>query len=293
MKLSKRIKNTFITNPILTKEVRLKFRQKKFFWIASLYVLATFVSVVFFLKAASSYSYSAADFITWLSQSARRAFIFLSFWQFGIVALITISFSSACITAEKEQKTLILLFSSQLDSYMIIFGKFITACIYNIVIITILLPVFSIIFSLGGISVSEILLSFALIFLGTSLFTAIAIFWSTVLKKTVVANIVSVITGAAFVTVPLFLPYIVLHLFKLEKMFSIAYRDVILLLPQHMNPSFPLILMFEKSKMIGTTIFKHYSYKTFIFTSSCTIIVINLVLLFVSALILKKKLIKE
>jgi len=293
MTLIQKIKKTIFTNPIVMKELLLKFRYKRFFLISSSYVLFTFFAILFFNKTTDSYAYRAADFISWLTEAARGSFLFLSFWQFSILALITLTFSSSAISAEREQNTLALLLSSQLNAYMIIFGKFITAILYNLLTLTILLPLFSIIFVLGGITIPEILLSYILIFLGTSFFSAVAIFWSTIFKKTIMASLTSYFSAIVAVTGPLFIPYIIFNVFKLRKYMTVSYKDALIFLPQHFNPAFPLILMFEKGRVIKSAIFMRYSYKIFIATSCFTIILSTLIFLIVSAMILNRKLLKS
>ncbi|MFC1854931.1 ABC transporter permease [Thermodesulfobacteriota bacterium] len=289
----KGFKNTILTNPIVGKEVLLKFRHKRFFWVASLYALITFSSIAFFIYIYGDLAYRASDFITWLSQASKSTFVFLTFWQFTFISIITLSFTSAAITSEKEQNTLLLLFSSQLDAKMIIFGKFITAILHNILTVLILLPVFSIIFILGGISLAEVLYSAVLVILGTSLFAAVSIFCSTLFQKSIVANVVSSISALSLVFGPLIGPSIILEILKFKKVSTIYLKDLLFFIPQHVNPVFPLVLLFEKGGITKGTILMHYSYTTIILSASCTIISLILIFLLLSTFILKRKISKQ
>jgi ABC-type transport system involved in multi-copper enzyme maturation permease subunit len=282
-----------LTNPVVKKEVLLKFRYRRFFWITSMYALLTFISIAFFLYVSSNFAYRTSDLITWLSETARGSFTFLSFWQFVIVSIITLSVSAVAITSEKEQNTLALLFSSQLDSKMVIVGKFLTAIMFNLVIILILLPIFSIIFILGGISLSEILYSSALIFLGTSLFSAIAIFWSTVFKKTIASNVMSYLTALCFSLGPVILPAIIVEVLRAKKIPLVGFKDLLYFVPELFNPFFPLVLLFEKGNIFRGTLFKKHEYTLFILFSCITIFIVTFAFLFFATKILRKKYIKS
>ncbi len=287
----KNLKYTFLTNPIVSKELLLKFRYKRFFWVASLYALVTFAATFFFLSITGGFVKKGYD-ITRLSELARKAFIFLTFWQFAIITVLTLAFTAASITSEKEQNTLFLLFSSQLDAKMVVIGKFITSALFNMLIILILLPMISIIFILGGISPMEMLYSSALIFLGSLMIVAIAIFWSAVFKSTIMSNILSFFTGFGFIAGPVLFPYLILESIRLRSALSSSYKDISFL-AQHINPAFPLLLLFEKARMMKGTVFKQYDYTVFLLSSCLTIILITIILLALSSYILKKKNIKS
>ncbi len=281
------IGKTLINNPIISKEILIKFRHKRFFWIITAYALLTFLIAFFSFKGSSFTNSAGMVKLDRMARFARDTFEFLSYWQFAIVGIITVSFTSASITSEQEQSTLQLLFSSQLDAKMIIFGKFYTAVFYNILIVLILLPIISVLFSLGGIELHEILMSYLIIIICTSIFAALSLFWSTLFKKTVLANIVSYFSGMALIIGPIILPPVIMEL-MFSRRLRASYDDFWLIL-QHINPVFPLYLLFEGDKVLMKTAFKKYNPVTLMIISNLVIMLATLLILLLAVRILKKK----
>lgn len=152
------------------------------------------LGTMFFATAYWSLQYGGVD----LSEVGRNLFIFLSIIQFLMIYFIVPGFTSNSITAEKERQTFDLLVCTQLTPMNIISGKLFSALNNVVLLIFASLPVYGLVFLLGGVTVGE-LVKLVLIYLYTAfVYGGYYTFLSSKFKKSQPAVIVSYVLALMF-----------------------------------------------------------------------------------------------
>lgn len=165
-------------NPVLTKEMRVRMRGSRAYWVLSGYL--TFLSLILFFNYYHWWdnAYNAGGF----SSSARigqEIFYWISITQAFLILFITPAITSSAITIEKEQRTLEMLKMTRLSRDSIILGKILSCVGFVTLLILSSLPLTSICFFLGGVSPDQVVSSYLLILSGCLLTASIGIVWST------------------------------------------------------------------------------------------------------------------
>lgn len=174
-------------NPVLLRELRVKMRgwRSVITIIAYLAVIILVTSFVILNMTGSPYS------VTIDPNRSIGTYTYLSAIQFILVMFIAPALTSGSISGERERQTLDLLLSTKLSAVSIVLGKLFASISHVILLIVASLPVFSIVFLFGGISIVEVLELFGFYIITAITLGAIGIFFSTFTKKTSVSNVVS------------------------------------------------------------------------------------------------------
>ena len=174
-------------NPVLTKEMRVRMRGARAYWI--LFGYLGFLSVLLWFQ-----------YYGWLNQvhntgsgaseAARlgtEIFVYLLVAQMFLVLFITPAITSGALTIEKEQRTLDMLTLTRLPRHSIISGKLLSAVSFTALLIVSSLPLISICFMLGSIDPKMVVSTYLEMLMGSVLIGAVGLMWSSVLKTTTTA----------------------------------------------------------------------------------------------------------
>ncbi|MCY6371601.1 ABC transporter permease [Clostridium ganghwense] len=190
-------------NPVLLKEAKVRMRNWKAAGMIAIYVgILSFVAL-FILMNTLLDPYSSG--IT--KEHFMIAYMFLAGIQITIISFIVPSLTSGCISGERERQTLDLLLCTKLSPSSIIIGKLFTSISQVLLLIVASLPIFSIIFLFGGISIGELLQLLLFYVVLTIMIGSIGIFFSTHLKRTTASTVLTyavlffLVVGTLIVTV--------------------------------------------------------------------------------------------
>lgn len=177
--------NPKLMNPVLLKEIKLRFRNAKsfsslvFYLIAiTLFILAYFVIMSGLLDG--GYVSPEMSFILFCS---------LTVLQMGLLLFMAPALTAGAISTEREKQTLNMLLTTTQTSQQIIIGKLGASLAYLIVLLIATLPMYSILFLFGGVSPSMLIKVFLLFLLTVFAIGSVGIMFSTVTKKTIVSMI--------------------------------------------------------------------------------------------------------
>jgi ABC-type transport system involved in multi-copper enzyme maturation permease subunit len=174
-------------NPVMNKELKVRMRSWKAAGMIGGYVgvLMLFVMFVLINTIMNSYysSYGGGEFIT--------IYAVLAIIQFALIAFIVPALTAGSIAGERERQTLDLLLCTKLSPRSIIFGKLFTSINQILLLIVAALPVFSIIFFFGGISLFQLLQLLIFYVILTITIGSIGIFCSTFIKRTTPATVLT------------------------------------------------------------------------------------------------------
>ncbi|MFD1929043.1 ABC transporter permease [Sporosarcina siberiensis] len=174
-------------NPVLSKELKLRFRSSKSFTGILFYLIAMCIFVfgfIFVTIQVNGTSYFRPD-------ESLILFSILAFIQLGLVLFTTPGLTAGTISTEREKQTLPILLTTSQSSFQIILGKLLSSIAFLLLLIVAALPIYSLVFLFGGTSPQEFVLVFAFLFITLLAIGSIGVMFSTLIRRTIVAMIVT------------------------------------------------------------------------------------------------------
>lgn len=173
-------------NPVLLKELKLRFRFFKSITGMLFYLLALTVVVGGFLIIVTQFS-GNGGFMS--PDESFILFMVLSILQMGLVLFITPGLTAGAISSEREKQTLNMLLMTTQSSWQIVIGKLTSSIVFLGFLLMAGLPIYSMVFLFGGVSPSQLVTIFLFYFVTMIAIGSIGIFYSTILKRTITAMI--------------------------------------------------------------------------------------------------------
>ena len=172
-------------NPVLVKELRGRMRGVRSFILLSVFLaLLGGATLLFYAVIAGQ---SADDF-----NAGRRIgqalFVMIAFSALVGVSIITPTLTAGALAGERERQTFDLLIASQLSPWQIVLGKLGAALGYAVLIVLAVVPIMSIAFLFGGVSLTEMLIVVVALLMTALLYASIGLFWSGVMRSTLGAS---------------------------------------------------------------------------------------------------------
>lgn len=192
-------------NPVLSKELKLRFRSGKSFSSILFYLLVMCIFVfgfIFTMMTVNGTSYFRPS-------ESLILFSLLSFIQLGLVLFIAPGLTAGVISTEREKQTLSILLTTSQSSFQIISGKLLSSLAFLLLLIVAALPIYSLVFLFGGISPVDFGLVFLFLFVTLFAIGSIGVMFSTLIRRTIVSMIVTygtmlfltIVTGFLFLIV--------------------------------------------------------------------------------------------
>lgn len=177
----------FFVNPVLEKEIKLRFRNKKTFISIGFYLFVIGFLMVGILSL-SGYNYNDG-FIN----PGEYIYLFqiLSYIQFFLVLFLIPAITAGVISSEREKQTLSMLLTTTQSSFGIIFSKLLSSVLFLLLLVVSSLPIYSFIFLFGGVSPGELLSVMGLLLFIIITFASIGVCISTFIRKTIVSIVLT------------------------------------------------------------------------------------------------------
>jgi ABC-type transport system involved in multi-copper enzyme maturation permease subunit len=174
-------------NPVLLKEIKVKMRGWKAAGIVTIYI-AILALVAFFIMYSTFTNYYSSMVDPEISIGAYTG---LAVVQFILIMFIVPALTAGAISGEREKQTLDLVLCTKLSPISIIIGKLFASTSHVILLIVASLPLFSMVFLFGGISIIEVIQLFGFYIVTAVTVGSIGIFFSTCLKRTTAATVLT------------------------------------------------------------------------------------------------------
>ncbi len=192
-------------NPVLFKELKLRFRSPKSFVGILFYLVAMCLFVFGFIF--TTMSMTGVSYFR--PSQSMTLFALLAFIQLGLVLFITPGLTAGAISSEREKQTLPILLTTSQSSFQIILGKLLSSVAFLLLLIVAGLPIYSLVFLFGGISPMDFLRIFLFLFVTLLAMGSVGIMFSTLIRRTIVSMIatygtmlfLSVVTGFLLIIV--------------------------------------------------------------------------------------------
>lgn len=196
-------------NPVLRKELLVKMRGWKAAAMITIYIGILAIVAYFVMEV----SIRESMVNTLNADNFKAAYTAIAVIQFFLIIFIAPALTSGAISGERERQTLDILLSTKLPARSIILGKLFASIGQIILLVVSTLPIFSIIFLFGGISIVNLLQLFMFYVIVAITMGSIGIFFSTCLKKTTVSNVITygVVLLLVFGTIFISIFYVALY----------------------------------------------------------------------------------
>ena len=213
-------------NPVLMKELKVKMRNWKTVGIIGGYLAVLAAVALFITYANNSNLYSS----TINPQFSIGAYTAIAVVQFMLILFIAPALTSGAIAGEREKQTLDLILCTKLAPRSIIFGKLLASMSHVLILVIASVPMFSIVFLYGGISVVEMLQLFGFYIVTAIMAGSIGIFFSTFAKRTIAATVLTYVLGIFMCIGTLFIAVVYIRIFydyDYQKFFPLLYINPI------------------------------------------------------------------
>jgi len=172
-------------NPVLVKELKLRFRSFKSFSGLMFYLAVICIFIAGFLLLTTEFT--GRGFFR--PDTSFMMFAVLTILQMALVLFITPSLTAGAISSEREKQTLNILLTTTQSSTQIIIGKLLSSVAFLVLMLIAGLPLYSLVFLFGGVSPSQLISIFLFYLLTVVAIGSIGVMFSTITKKTIVAMI--------------------------------------------------------------------------------------------------------
>lgn len=174
----------FFINPVLNKEVKLRFRSFKS-------VLGIFFYLVVIGAVALGFIFMQTRFGGgfFRPEQSRTLFMVLSVGQLALIIFMTPGLTAGVISGERERQTLNILLSTGQSSFSIIISKLVSSIAFLFIMVIGSMPLYSIVFLYGGVSPKMVVITFIMYIITMLGIGSIGIMISTLIRRTIVSII--------------------------------------------------------------------------------------------------------
>ncbi|HBT72730.1 MAG TPA: ABC transporter permease [Lysinibacillus sp.] len=172
-------------NPVLVKELKLRFRSFKSFSGLMFYLAVLCIFIAGFLLLTTEFT--GRGFFR--PETSFMMFAVLTILQMALVLFITPSLTAGAISSEREKQTLNILLTTTQSSTQIVIGKLLSSVAFLVLMLVAGLPLYSLVFLFGGVSPSQLISIFLFYLVTVVAIGSIGVMFSTITKRTIVAMI--------------------------------------------------------------------------------------------------------
>lgn len=175
-------------NPVCIKEMKLSVRTRKtarglFIFNGALAAVCLFAYYIMFdFSGGTAYSYVSLS-------SVIELYELITIIEMAMIAFIIPAITAGSIAGEREKQTLEILLTTRLTPWQIVTGKLISSISTLLLYIVSSLPILCIVFSIGGVSVWDMVQNMLYIFVLAIYLGSFGILFSTIFKKSIVATV--------------------------------------------------------------------------------------------------------
>ena len=173
-------------NPVFRKDMRVLFRNVKVYIGLFLYLFVLLGITDLILKMINMDSYNGFN-----PEYIMTAYLIMLGFQMLTLTFIIPAVTSSSISGERERQTLDFLLVTRMSGWDIVTGKLMSSLLLVAIIIVASMPIYAILFYYGGVSVSGFILNTIFLLVYSCFVGSIAVFFSTIIKKTAAATAIS------------------------------------------------------------------------------------------------------
>lgn len=188
-------------NPIIVKELRSRMRDTRaFVTLTAMLLLLGGSSYLLYRLAITTSSYSSIPLSPQIGQSL---FLSLAFLELMVICAIAPAVTAGAISSEQEKLTYEMLMATPLHPASILWGKLVSALSYVFLLIFAAIPMASLIFIFGGVTLRDMLKALIVLIVVAVTLGIIGLFMSAWLGRTSRATVVSYLVVVALIAGPM------------------------------------------------------------------------------------------
>lgn len=176
-----------LDNPVTIKELRSRMRGRRAFIVLTLYLIALSGVIILVYLAYTATANTPGG--TAAYTAGKGLFAAVLAVQVVLVVFIGPAFTAGAISGERERQTFDLLRTTLLSAESFVLGKLISALSYIFLLILVSIPLQSIAFLIGGLSLIELVLSEALVLLAAITYALYGLWCSAAMRSTLAATV--------------------------------------------------------------------------------------------------------
>jgi ABC-2 family transporter protein len=200
------VKFSIPLNPVLARELRARGRRKSVPFLVAIF-LAIITGIAWNIWRTDTRNIGDPAFGTFayssLTSIGRNIFEWTSTTLFALVAFLVPGFTAGAITGERDRQTLVPMQVTLLRPRQIILGKMLSSSSYTVFLLVVSIPVLAVGYTIGGVSLGEVLRSIGGLFVVASFWASLAIFASSIVKRTAPAIVLAYALMLVFLVVTL------------------------------------------------------------------------------------------
>ena len=180
-------------NPLLVKELRGRMRGARAFVVLTVYLLlmSCVTSIIYYTYSANARGPGSGLNTAYIGETVFATVVILEL--FAITAIAP-SFTAGAISGERERRTYELLRTTLLPARKLVSGKLTAALAYTVLLILAAVPLESLAFVLGGVTVEDLMLAVVVLLVTAFTFSSIGLFYSSLTSSTRVATTLTYVT---------------------------------------------------------------------------------------------------
>lgn len=198
----------FSINPVMARESRVRMRGWRAPALITLYVgvlgLVVWAIIMIFNMSGETFTPELGSII----------FTFLGLAQFTLLCFSAPGLTAGAIAGEREKQTLDLLLITRMSPLQVVAGKLGAAVAFTLLLMVASLPVYGLLFLLGGISIGNLATTVAVYVVTVLLLGAIGIFYSAVFRRTQAAVVAAYGTALGLVVFSFIISLLVFEIFN-------------------------------------------------------------------------------
>lgn len=235
------MKKIEIKNAVLRKDMLLDIKKPKVAIIMLLFnILLGMVAVPItgsLIFMAEGYNYGVVN----LSYRIMVVMFLIMVWlETAAICFLTPALTAGCISIEKERQTLDVLLTTKMSTWQIIKGKFFSSITLVLMLIVSGLPIMSLVFIYGGISLWQLLLIVFVLIAITMYLASFGVFFSSLVKNTIVAVILTYISVGVMLALTSGVPPVLMLIMAFINEYVEYEFDIV----NNINGDFFLLLMY-------------------------------------------------
>lgn len=180
MRFAWRERPRLFNNPVILREMVSRMRQRSSFWQMGLFVTVSAVAFCILWESVTQQMENRAM----NGNDSRELFLILNFTLSSMALLLVPLHSASAISLERERESWDLLLTTHLSLGSIILGKMLSAFAFIFLLSVTTLPLYGMLFPLGGVGPEEIVFAFGMVFEITFMVSVLGVFCSAVSRRT-------------------------------------------------------------------------------------------------------------
>jgi ABC-2 type transport system permease protein len=183
------LRERLLGNPMVIKELRGRMRGARAFIVLTIYLalMSGFVTLIY-LVFSESFSLTGPSQGGEIGRILFRSIVGVELF---LVTFIAPAFAAGAISGERERQTYDLLRTTLLPARKLVSGKLFATLSYILLLLLAAIPLQSIAFLFGGVSETEVVLSFVVLLATAVLLGTVGVFFSAITHRTLSASVLS------------------------------------------------------------------------------------------------------